>query len=137
MDQSDNQRKITERDAFGRFAEGNSGRPLGAKGKASREVLENIKSMKGDALKKLWEALSRGERWAVEYVLSRVLPEQRTIEFEGVTPDDIRTALKAGDISPDEAKALANVAKNLGEMEMLEMIHSRVKELEEALNDPA
>jgi hypothetical protein len=137
VNQSDNERKITGRDAAGRFTHGNAGRPLGAKGKISRETLETVKSMKDGALQGLFTAIGRGERWAVEFVLSKVLPENRTIELEGMSPEDIRAALNAGDISPDEAKALANVAKNLGEMDMLEAIHARVKELEDALHDTA
>lgn len=137
MNQTDNKREITGRDNLGRFAEGNTGRPLGAKGKTSREALDRVKSMKEGAIQGLWNSVIRGERWAIEYVLSKVLPISRTIEFEGLTSEDIRTAVKMGDISPDEAKSLSNVAKNLGEMDTLEAIHARVKELEDAINDSA
>ncbi len=127
MNDTDNKREITARDQYGRFITGNSGRPYGAKGKASREALEQIKMMKAGALQKLWEAVIAGERWAIELVLSKVLPNSRTIEFEGLTPQDIKEAVICGDISPDEAKALSSITKNISEMEFLEQIRARFK----------
>lgn len=114
---TDNQPHLTGRDIVGRFAAGNPGRPLGAKAKVSREVLEQIKLMKDGAMQKLWEAVNMRERWAIEFVLSKVLPANRTIEFEGLESEDIKAALMSGDISPDEAKAISTVMKNANEME--------------------
>jgi hypothetical protein len=125
MNSTDNQRQITERDQFGRFTVGNPGRPYGAKGKTSREALERIKLMKEAAIQKLWESVNMGERWAIELVLSKVLPTGRTIELEGLTPHDVKAALIAGDISPDEAKAMSSVTKNISEMEFLEQMRAR------------
>lgn len=127
MNLTDNKREITGRDTSGRFAVGNPGRPYGAKGKTSREALEQIKWMKNGAIQKLWEAVNSGERWAIEFVLSKVLPTSRTIEFEGLAPEDIRAALIAGDISPDEAKAISTVAKNTNETEFLAQMRARFK----------
>lgn len=117
MSTTDNQREITGRDPTGRFAAGNPGRPYGAKGKTSREALERIKLMKDGAIQKLWEAVNMRERWAIEFVLSKVLSATRAIEFEGLESEDIKAALMSGDISPDEAKAISNVIKNANEME--------------------
>lgn len=127
MPNTDNKREITGRDPFGRFTVGNTGRPYGAKGKTAREALEHIKWMKDGAIQKLWEAVYAGERWAIEFVLSKVLPASRTIEFEGLTPEDIRVALMSGDISPDEAKAISTATKNTSEMEFLEQMRARFK----------
>lgn len=125
MSNTDNQRENTGRNTDGRFAAGNPGRPYGAKGKASREALEYIKAMKPTALQKLWESVSKGEKWAVQLVLSKVLPTSRTIEFEGLTPQDIKAALAAGDISPEEAKMITNITRNLSDLEFLELIRGR------------
>ncbi len=127
MSNTDNKQEITARDQFGRFAIGNPGRPCGAKGKTSREALESIKQMKEGAIFKLWEAVNKGERWAIELVLSKVLPNSRTIEFEGLTPDDIKFALVSGDISPDEAKCISIAAKNINEMDFMEQMRTRFK----------
>ncbi|HEU5046538.1 MAG TPA: hypothetical protein VFT64_01705 [Rickettsiales bacterium] len=127
MSYTDNQREITGRDVQGRFAAGNPGRPYGAKGKTSREALERIKLMKETAIQKLWESVNIGERWAIEFVLSKVLPASRTIEFEGLTTEDIKAALISGDISPDEAKAISGITRDISEMEFLKRMRSRFK----------
>ncbi len=124
---TDNKREITGRDHFGRFAVGNPGRPYGAKGKTSREALECIKQMKDGAIYKLWEAVNRGERWAIELVLSKILPSSRTIEFEGLSTEDIKSALASGDITPDEAKNISVTVKTISEMDFLEQMRARFK----------
>lgn len=125
MSYIDNKPHFTGRAPSGRFTTGNPGRPYGAKGKVSREALEQIKWMKDGAIQKLWEAVNAGERWAIEFVLSKALPANRTIEFEGLTPEDIRAALMSGDISPDEAKTISIITKNTSEIEFLEQIRTR------------
>jgi hypothetical protein len=84
------------RDPRGRFAStpANVGRPLGAKGQHNREMLRKVKELAPIAFLKLCEALNKGERYAVEYVLDRVLPQSRTIELEGSTVDDVKSALQ-------------------------------------------
>jgi len=120
MSYTDNKREITGRDSSGQFTTGNPGRPYGAKGKASREALERVKLMKEGAIQKLWEAVNAGERWAIELVLSKVLPAGRTIDFEGLAAEDIKAALIAGDITPDEAKAASSAATKIHQVRMLE-----------------
>ena len=125
MNNADNKRNLTGRDTLGRFSIGNPGRPHGSKGKISRVALERIKLMNEGAIQKLWEAVNKGERWAIELVLSKVLPASRTIEFEGVTSADIITALVSGDITPDEAKSISSALKNIKESDFLEQARAR------------
>lgn len=132
---SDNIRLNTGRDALGRFAKGNSGRPLGVKNKTPRAVLNQIRAMEQGAIQKLWEAVCMGEQWAISYVLSKLLPAGRTIEFEGFSTDDLKDALINGDISAEEGKALVSVLKNLREIESLDEIKVRLEDLEAALKD--
>jgi len=127
---ADNIGSFTERDSLGRFAKGNSGRPFGAKNKASREVLNKVKAMEEGAIQKLWEAVCLGEQWAVTFVLSKLLPNGRTIELEGLTPKDLQEALTCGDISPEEGRILVNILKNLNEIESLDQIKEKLEELE-------
>lgn len=121
------------RDPRGRFASGNVGRPIGAKNKVSRDLLAQVKAMGPAAVGKLWEAVTANERWAVELVLSHVLPAQRTIEFEGASIEDISTALEVGDITPDEAKTLATALSKLRELSDLDIIRAQLDELEKRL----
>ncbi len=121
--------------ANGRFAKGNPGRPRGAKARASRDLLAQVKAMGPDAVQKVWEAVMAGERWAVELVLSHVLPRERTLEWEGVDPDDVRAAVIAGDVTVDEAARLATALAKIGEIEDLTTIRERLDELEQAMRD--
>lgn len=127
---TDNQRNFTERDSLGRFAKGNSGRPYGSKNKASREVLNKVKAMEEGAIQKLWEAVCLGEQWAVTFVLSKLLPNGRTIELEGLTTKDLQDALTCGDISPEEGRTLATILRNLNEIESFDEIKEKLEELE-------
>ena len=129
---TDNIRNFTERDSLGRFAKGNSGRPFGAKNKASRAVLDKVKAMEQGAIEKLWDAVNSGQQWAVTFVLSKILPAGagRAIDFEEFTAKDLKEALTCGDISPDEGKTLVSILKNLHEIESLDEIKERLEELE-------
>lgn len=135
MMNTDNQRQFTGRDDNGRFTAGNPGRPLGAKGKTSKEALERVKLMKDGAIEKLWEAVNAGERWAIELVLSKVLPSGRTLELEGVAPHDLENALQAGEISFDEAKTLSATLKSIKEIQELDEIADRLQKLEQAVDE--
>ena len=121
------------RNPSGRFVR-TTGRPLGAKNKVSQAALEQVKAMKEGALQNLWEAVCAKERWAIEYVLNRILPATRTVELEALTPLDVESALAHGDISPEEGKALSGTLKNLREVENIEIIEARVTELEAAVD---
>ncbi len=133
---TDNKQGITEyKDSKGRFTSGNPGRPLGSKNKTPRAVLNQIRAMDEMALKQLWAAVCLQEKWAIEYVLNKILPASRTIELEGFTPDDLRAAITEGNISPDEGKSLAAILKNLSEIESLDEIKERLDDLEEAAKE--
>ena len=134
---ADNIRILSEsgRDQRGRFASvpANIGRPLGAKGQYSREMLRKVKELAPTAFQKLCDALDRGERWGVEFVLNRVLPQSRTIELEGSTVDDVKAALQNGDISTAEAKEMSATLAKLSEISELNDLRGRLAELEKLL----
>ena len=133
---TENQGNSTElRDKQGRFAKGNSGRPLGSRNKTPRAVLNQIKAMDQMAIQKLWQAVCMHEKWAIEFVLNKILPVSRTVELEGLTPDDLRAALSEGDISPDEGKNIAAILKTLREIESLDEIRERLDDLEAAAKE--
>lgn len=134
---ADNQPQLTlvGRTASGRFGAGNPGRPKGAKGRHSRMMLERVKAMGDDAMTALFEAVKRREKWAVEFVLLRILPNNaRSIEFEGMTPDDVSEALKNGDITPAEAKEIATALAKLMEISDVAELKAKLAELEQAVN---
>lgn len=129
-------RKLTSlHDATGRFAKGNPGRPKGAKAKASRDLMAQIRAYGPHAATKLWQALETDQRWAIELVLRYCLPTARTIEFEDMDAADLREAIKAGDLSADEASRLTTALANLAEIESIDAIRERLDQLEEAVKN--
>lgn len=126
----------TYHDPGGRFALGNPGRPFGAKGKHNREMLRQVKELAPKAFQKLCSALDNGERWSVEYILDRVLPQSRTVEFEGATAADVKAALQNGDISTAEAKEMSGTLAKLAEISEITEMRNRLSELEKLLQQP-
>lgn len=125
-----------ERDSLGRFQKGGApGRPKGAVGRKSRASLEQIKSFGPQAIAKLWEAVNAGERWAIELVISKIIPtNSRAIEWEGVDIEDAKEALKSGDISISEFRELVSSLAKLVELSELEEIKTKLDALEKIAN---
>lgn len=123
-----------DRDSKGRFEKGKAlGRPHGVKNKAPS--LAQLRAMEQSALAKLWEAVNAREKWAVMYVLDRLLPQQRTVEFEGLDIPDLKAALTSGDISIEEGKSLSVTLKNIEELDSLNDVRERLAELERAAKE--
>lgn len=110
----------------------------GARGKAAKATLDRIKSFGPDALQALYEAIQAKERWAVEYCLNKIVPNNsRTIEFEGLEIDDIREAFKSGDISVLELKDIIASLERIANVEELDALRERLENLERELKDGA
>lgn len=140
MTNSDNVARISEipRGPGGLFAKGGPGRPKGAKGKKSRDALERIKSFGPEAIQALHAAVIAREKWAVEYVLSKILPTQsRMIEFEDITAEDAAEALKRGDISIVEFREIMNGLSKYAELTEVAIIREKLEALEKAVSDGA
>jgi hypothetical protein len=134
---ADNIRNFTDngRDQRGRFASvpGNIGRPLGAKGRQGRENFQKLKNLTEKAFEQLCAALNRGDRWSVEFILNRVMPQSRLIQFEGLEVSDVKAALQNGDISSSEAKEISATLAKLDEITDLKTLRLRMEELEKLL----
>jgi len=122
------------RDRIGRFAPGpgNIGRPHGAKAKHARELTKVVQAMGPRAVEKLSTALDKEERWAVELVLKYCLPAARTIEMEGVEPEDIRQAFVSGDMTAEEVKSIS-AAMEKKNVQDLDDLRARLADLENLL----
>jgi hypothetical protein len=123
------------RDRIGRFTSGpgNIGRPYGAKAKHARELTRLVSAMGPRAVAKLSVALDADKEWAIRLVLQYCLPSGRTIEFEGVEPEDIKQAFINGDLSTDEAKSIATAMEKLKNVQDLDDLRTRLLELEKTL----
>lgn len=137
---ADNSRKLSaDRDQLGRFASvpGNVGRPYGARGKQSAELMKAVRAMGPRAVDKLSIALDNNERWPVELILKYCLPSSRTIEMEGAEPEDIKQAFISGDLSADETKSIATAMEKLKNVQDLDDLRERLSELEKLLQSQA
>lgn len=123
------------RDATGKFLKGGPGRSKGALAKHSRTLLAQVKAMGDTAVEGLWTALQANERWAIEMVLSHVLPRDRALEWNGVEPDDIREAICEGDLGIDEAARLATALVRLNDATSLDDLRKRIDDMEAAIGD--
>jgi len=121
----------------GQFRPGSGGRRKGARNKVPRELMASIRALGPAAIEQLREALTRGERYAVELVLTYLLPKDRLIELEAAEADDIRQALQEGDLSVNEAAAAASALSKLNELLEIENFRERLEILERRLIDRA
>lgn len=117
--------KDNGRDQRGRWRKGFGGRPVGAKGK-NRAHLEAIKAMAPEAIMQLRNGVATGEKWAIELVLTHVLPTGRTIEFEDLEAADIAEAIANGDISPGEARDIVFAMSKVAEFSAVEPINKTI-----------
>ena len=79
---------LQERDSQGRFPSGKSGnpagRPRGSQNKATKLREELLGPILPEAIEKLRQAVSEGERWAVEMAIAYSLPKPKPVD-----PDEI------------------------------------------------
>ncbi len=120
-----------DRNSRGQFEKGKAkGRPFGSKNHSVS--ITRLKMMEEQALAKLYSCVLNGDMKAISYVLDKILPKDRTIEFHGLSVEDLKEALASGSISPDEAKTLSVTLKNVEELESLSDVRKRLAELEMA-----
>ena len=87
---------LQEREPSGRFAPGQSGNPLGrpkgSKNKATKLREELLGPILPEAIEKLREAVSEGERWAVEMAVSYSLAKPKAVDADEIFEIEERLA---------------------------------------------
>ena len=138
-----------ERDKRGRFAEGNSGRPKGARHKVTLAVQELLDGEAEAVTRKVIEHALDGDAVAQRLVLERVLPPKKDtpvrLELPAIeTVTDLVGASAAlleavadGDITPAEAQAVAGLLQQHARAVELHDLDERVKKLEAEGSAPA
>ncbi|HEY0213733.1 MAG TPA: hypothetical protein VGC40_09125 [Paenirhodobacter sp.] len=117
----------------GRFTSGNPGRPRGSRNALPLQAMRRIQEMTPAALEQLELQVSAGNFDAIRFVLERIIGKNRFVELNGDKPADISTALVNGEISTDEAKAIATVVEKLRRIEDLDAVQRRLVEIEKIL----
>lgn len=137
-DNSENNRIVTvgyNDPKTGRFMPGNAGKPKGARRKLSQATLHEIVGMKGEAIEGLRQRLAANDMEAIRFVLERIVGRNRMIELDGDQPRDITAALIEGEISTEEAKAIATVIEKLRRVEDMDALAERLDRVEKLLRD--
>ncbi|WP_143042827.1 hypothetical protein [Paracoccus alkenifer] len=114
----------------GRFQPGNPGKPRGARTKFSQATLQEIVSMKDDAVAVLRNRIAAGDGDAARWVLERIVGKSaRFVELSGVTPEAIGQDLQDGALTVDEAKDVALAVSRLAGIERIAQLEERLDEL--------
>ena len=134
--------RTTGRDARGRFGPGNPGRPKGARHKATRAA-EALLDGEAEALtRKAVEAALGGDSAALRLCLERILPARRDrpMRFEAgplQSTGDLAAlscrlleAVAAGEITPEEAKAVGGIVETARRAIETEELERRIAALE-------
>lgn len=135
---------MAKRDARGRFQRGASGNPAGRPARAD----ELRRLLDGDAEEvaaKVLEAAKGGDLRAAELVLARCVPVHRpahqpvTFALDREAPlaeqgRAVLSAIAAGEIPPDQGKALLDAIAALTRVTELDEIERRMRAIEEQTN---
>lgn len=105
----------------GQFAPGSGGRPPGSKNRVSKEAMAAVKDLSSAALQQLSNGVHSGERWAVEYVLNKILPVGRIVQSDAQTMQELLHEFQDGNFSVEEVSKLATVFKDINDDEVEEM----------------
>lgn len=117
------------RDARGRWAAGNAGKPKGATHRINRDALQGIGELVPSALTVLRDQLAAGNFRAAGFVLQRYLPDARVIEMGSMDTDGLEDAATDG-LTPSEMSKLVASLRALRETEDLASIRIAMDDLE-------
>lgn len=122
-----------QRGPGGKFLPGQGGRPKGSRNRFAAATMKQITDLKDDAIESLTAQVQAGNMDTVKFVLERIVGRNRMIELSGDKPTDVSDALINGEISTDEAKAIATVIEKLRRVEDLDAVVERLAALERLL----
>lgn len=135
---------MTQRDAKGRFASGQSGNPSG-RPKAADELRRRLESGMDGAADAVLDAATKGDMQACRLILERLLPAVRPtyapVEFDldenAPLADQARQILAAvasGQLPPDQGRALVDAVAAVVRVVELDEIERRLNAIEGQTN---
>ena len=129
MTETEPSNTVEGRDARGRWAVGNAGKPKGATHRINRDALQGIGDLVPTALTVLRDQLAAGNFRAAAFVLQRYLPDARVIEMGSMNTEALADATTDG-LTPSEMSKLVASLKAFRETEDLASIRSAMDDLE-------
>lgn len=134
LNQAPNSGAGPARDARGRLLPGHTmGRPVGARGKASRGEIERLRSRSERMWQLVDEKLAEGDTKVLLFLLSRILPDARTVELDSTDPATLAEAVTDGTMTSTEANRISQSLKHLREIQQVDAIAERLSEIERLL----
>ena len=140
MGEGRNQAAISGRDAKGRFAAGNGGRPKGTRHRITRAAEKLLERDAKGLTQKAIELALAGDTVALRLCLERIAPALRPGDrpvaitlpaAPGEALDAILGAVAGGELLPAEGERLASLVKVKVELSALAEIEARLAALEE------
>lgn len=136
MKQPDN---AAERKAGGRWKPGQSGNP-GGRSSQTAKLRTKLAAGSEAVIKIVMDAAKNGDMQACRLILERMVPAIKPVsepvqfDFTGSTPTDqarsIMAAIAAGDIPPDQGRALIEALASVAKIAELDELSRRLEALE-------
>jgi hypothetical protein len=144
MDEFTERRRLSAPGSRGRpFAEGNPGRKRGSRNKATLVAEALLRDEGTVLLRKAIELAKAGDGPMLKFLLDRILPKERSVLVD-LPPmkqasdavdalEAITKAVSAGQITPNEAAALASLIESYARTIDARDLQSRLSKIEETL----
>ena len=128
-----------KRDSKGRWKPGKSGNPSGPKpGASCRALLMAREWAEKKGLPLLMEQAEAGDGDAIKLLVQIGVPRTKAVSIPSALPggpDGVLAALEAGEIAPDEAKAVMAVHLDRVRIKEIEELEQRLAALERAVQE--
>jgi hypothetical protein len=127
------------------FEKGNPGRKQGSKNRATAVAEALLRGDETELVRKAVELAKAGDVAMLKFLLDRILPKERLVQFE-LPPinsasdaldalEAITNAVSAGEIRPSEAAALASLVERYARTINVAELEVRLDNLEKAMNE--
>ena len=127
------------RDAQGKWKRGVSGNPAGRTPGPATSVLRTLRAWcESVGLPKLMEQAEAGDGDAIKLLVQIGVPRTKAVSIPVALPggpDGVLAALEAGEIAPDEAKAVMAVHLDRVRIKEIEELEQRLAALERAVQE--
>ena len=122
------------RDEHGRLLPGHSmGRPRGSGNRAGTREIHRLRARSDAVWAVIDQRLSEGCVKTALFLASRLLPDVRSIELDGIGPEDVGAAIAEGIVTPAEAVKLSQAIKHLKDAETVDALRGRLDAIESLL----
>jgi hypothetical protein len=132
------------RNPDGTFSEGNTGKPKGARNRATRAVQELLEEQTEALTQAVVNKALEGDTAALRLCLERICPALKatspTIKLDIPAPDNLSdiarsfiAAAAKGEIAPDVAAQLVSAVTSVARVEEMENVKERLQALERAI----